>query len=96
MRTPKPYHKHIGKGKKAKGRGWYANIGPNKRPVRLASEEEGEAKAWERYYQIMADRQPVESDGLVLDLLERFLAHHAKKSAPATYRFYFYSITLRE
>ena len=81
MRQPKPYFKKS-------HRAWYANIGSNGRPVRLASEEEGEAKAWERYYQIMADRQPVKPDGLVVDLLERFLDHHHKNSKPATYQFY--------
>jgi integrase len=81
MRQPKPYFK-------ASHKAWYANIGSNKRPKRLASEAEGEAKAYERYYQIMADRQPVDSDTLVVELLDRFLDHHSKNSAPATYQFY--------
>jgi integrase len=81
MRQPKPYFK---KSHKA----WFANIGPNGRPVRLASQAEGEEKANERYYAKMAGRQPVDSDAPVVDLLERFLDHHEKESAPATYQFY--------
>ena len=40
----------------------------------------------------MADRQPVNSDGRVVDLLERFPDHHHQNSAPATYQFYLHSI----
>jgi hypothetical protein len=36
----------------------------------------------------MANRQPVNSDGRVVDLLERFLDYHHQNSAPATYQFY--------
>ena len=57
MRQPKPYFKKSHKG-------WYANIGPGKSPVRLASEEEGETLAWEKYHSHMANRQPVNGDCL--------------------------------
>jgi hypothetical protein len=38
VRLPKPYVKKS-------HRAWYANLGPNARPVRLASEGEGEKVA---------------------------------------------------
>jgi hypothetical protein len=63
MRQPKPCFKYS-------HRAWYANIGPSKRPVRLASEEEGEAKAYEKYHSLMAGRQPMGMDCRVTDLLE--------------------------
>jgi len=88
MRQPKPYHKHIGKGKNAKGRGWYANIGPNGRPVRLATEEEGETVAWNKYHSLMAGRQPIKVDCRVVDLFARFLEYHKLRSADATVDFY--------
>jgi hypothetical protein len=51
MRLLKPYFK---KSHKA----WYVNIGPpHGRPVRLASEAEGEKAAWEKYHALMASRQ---------------------------------------
>jgi len=79
MRAPKPYFKKS-------HNAWYANIGPDKRPVRLASEAEGEAKAYERYYQIMADRQPVAPDSPVVELLDRYLEHCHDDLAESTYR----------
>jgi integrase len=88
MRQPKPYHKHIGKGKNAKGRGWYANIGPNGRPVKLATEEEGETVAWDKYHSLMAGRQPVKADCRVVNLFARFLEYHKLRSADATVDFY--------
>ena len=77
MQAPKPYFKKP-------HRAWYANIGPNGRPVWLASEGDGEKAAWRKYHALMAERQPINSDGRVLDLLERFLDHHHKNSAPAS------------
>ena len=56
VRQPKPYFKKS-------HNAWYANIGPNGRPVRLASKTEGEDKAYEEYHAKMAGRQPVDSDG---------------------------------
>ena len=42
----------------------------------------------------MANRQPVQADGRVVDLLERFLEHHhLKDSADATYRFYAHALS---
>lgn len=79
MRTPKPYFK---KSHKA----WYVNL--NGRPVRLASEEEGEQVAWDRYYQLMAGKQPIADNNPVAAILDRFLDHHKTKSAPSTYQFY--------
>jgi hypothetical protein len=61
--TTKPYYKKS-------HRAWYPDIGPGKRPVRLASEEEGEEKAYEKYYAKMAGRQPVDHTTLVADLLD--------------------------
>jgi len=39
MRTPKPYYKKS-------SQAWNADVGPNGRPLRLASGEEAEAKAY--------------------------------------------------
>jgi len=64
MRQPKPYFK-------ATHHAWYANIGPGKRPVRLADEDEGEAAAWQKYHALMAGRQPLNGDCRVVDILER-------------------------
>jgi hypothetical protein len=80
MRQPKPYYK---KSHDA----WYANIGPNKRPVKLAEGTANEQAAWDKYHAQMAGRQPVAADCTVQDLTARFLAHHAN-SAPSTRRFY--------
>jgi integrase len=80
MRQPKPYFK---KSHDA----WYANIGPGKRPVKLAEGKANEEAAWDKYHAQMAGRQPVAADCTVQDLAARFLAHHAN-SAPSTLRFY--------
>ena len=56
-------------------------------PVRLATEEEGEEAAYAKYDALMAGKQPVTDDCLVIALLERFL-EHKKSKAPATYDFY--------
>lgn len=82
MRQPKPYYK---KSHDA----WYANIGPNKRPVKLEGDEKA---AWDQYHTLMAGRQPVSADCRVADLVTRFLAHH-EKSSPGTYRFYAVPLT---
>ena len=81
MRQPKPYFKQSHKG-------WYANIGPDKRPVRLASEEEGETLAWEKYHSHMANRQPVNGDCLVAALLDRYLDRKQPYWAQATCEFH--------
>jgi len=39
MRTPKPYYKKS-------YQAWYADVGPNGRPVRLAGGKEAEAKVY--------------------------------------------------
>ncbi len=80
MRQPKPYFK---KAKKA----WYANLGPNRRPVKLAEGEDNEKAAWEKYHILMAGRQPLENDPLIQDVFQRFLDHHVA-SAKRTYDFY--------
>ena len=86
MRTPKPHHKHIGKGWNAKGRGWYVNLGG--RTTHLATEEEGEEVAQIRYHGRMTGLQPVKMDAPVADLLDRFLDHHKSTSADSTCEFY--------
>jgi len=67
---------------------WHANIGANGRPSRLASKADGGEQAYGEYHAKMAGRQPVDNADPVLDLLECFVDHHARKSAPATYQFY--------
>ena len=79
MRRPQPYFKKS-------HHAWYYNV--NGRPVRLATEEEGEKAAWDKYHKLMAGRQPVADDDPVVTLLDRFLDHHKNKSADATYQFY--------
>lgn len=81
MRQPKPYYKKS-------HHAWFANIGPNKGPVRLASEADGEAKAYEKYHELMANRQPITSDWRVTDLLEKFLDTKHPGWKPPTYEFY--------
>jgi len=82
MRQPQPYYK-------ASHDSWYANIGPNKRPVKLAKGRANESAAWEEYHKQMAGRQPVSADWTVLDLAQRFLDHHKANSKPATVAYYF-------
>jgi integrase len=82
MRQPKPYFKKS-------HNAWYANIGPGKRPVRLAKGRENEAIAWEEYHKLMAGRQPASPNCTVVDLAQRFLDHHKSNSKPATVAFYF-------
>jgi integrase len=82
MRQPQPYFK-------ASHDAWYANIGPNKRPIKLAKGQANETLAWDEYHRQMAGRQPASPDCTVLDLAQRFLDHHKGKSAPATVTFYF-------
>ena len=86
MRQPKPYFKKT-------HHAWYANIGPNKRPLRLASEEEGEKVAWEKYHARMADRQPVTADCRVADLLDRYLGYVKEHKAPSTYNSACYALS---
>ena len=79
MRRPKPYYKKS-------HHAWYVNL--NKRPVRLASEEEGEEAAYIQYDKLMAGQQPIRDNAPVVAILERFLEHHQTKSAASTYQFY--------
>jgi integrase len=79
MRQPQPYLKKT-------HRAWYANIGPAKRPLRLASEEEGEQVAWQKYHTQMSSRQPVRADATVASLLDRYLEHCHQNLADSTYR----------
>jgi hypothetical protein len=79
MRRPEPYYKKS-------HHAWYCNA--NGRPVRLATEEEGEEAAWTKYDNLMASRQPIRQDCPVAGLLDRFLEHHKAKSAGTTYQFY--------
>ena len=79
MRRPKPYYKKS-------HHAWYVNI--HGRPIRLASEAEGEEAAYTQYDKLMAGSQPIAHDTPVVDLLDRFLEHHQSESADATYQFY--------
>jgi len=78
MRQPKPYYKESHKA-------WYANIGPGKRPVRLAPEEEGEKVAWDKYHALMAGRQPMSADCRAVEILDRYLEHCHLNLAESTY-----------
>ena len=78
MREPKPYFKQ-------QNRAWYANLGPNRRPVRLASESEGEQVAWKKYHEIMAGRQPTRDAGRVPTLIDDYLDYCQRHNAPSTY-----------
>jgi len=82
MRQPKPYFKKS-------HNAWYANIGPGKRPVRLARGRENEAAAYDEYHKLMAGRQPTSPDCTVVDLAQRFLDYHKSNSKPRTVEFYF-------
>jgi hypothetical protein len=46
-------------------RAWNANTGPGKYPLRLATEEEGEQVAWDKYHAQMSGRQPVQAGATV-------------------------------
>ena len=52
MRRPKPYFK-------SSHNAWYANIGPNRRPLKLAEGRDNEKAAWSKYDILMAGRQPL-------------------------------------
>ncbi|MGA2066821.1 MAG: hypothetical protein ABSG86_17725, partial [Thermoguttaceae bacterium] len=80
MRQPKPYFKKT-------HHAWFANIGPGKRPVRLAEQEEGETKAYEKYHSIMSGRQPMNA-GRAADLMDQFLEAKQPNWKPRTYEFY--------
>jgi integrase len=82
MRRPRPYYK-------ASHNSWYANIGPNRRPVKLAEGQKNEKAAWEKYDLLMAGRQPLDGDWLVVDLVQKFTDWHKTNSADRTYDFYF-------
>lgn len=79
MRQPKPYYKKS-------HHAWYANIGAGKRPVRLASEDEGEQVAWDKYHAQMASRQPAGADSPAADLLDRYLEWCKREKADSTYQ----------
>jgi integrase/recombinase XerC len=78
MRQPQPYYKQS-------HRAWYANIGPNKNSVRLASEEDGEQAAWDKYHDLMAGRQPLTDNSTVGSVLDRFAGHCQRNLAAGTY-----------
>ena len=79
MRQPKPYYKKT-------HNAWYANIGPDKRPVRLASREEGEQVAWDKYHEKIAGRQATRPDTPVVSLLDTCLEHCKLNKADSTYQ----------
>lgn len=79
MRHPKPYLKKS-------HHAWCYN--QNGRPIRLCNEAEGEQVAWDKYYAIMAGRQPLWDDCRVFDLKERFINHLANNRSQRTYEFY--------
>ena len=81
MRQPKPYFKK-------QRNAWYANIGPNHRPVKLAEGKGSEKAAWDKYHILMAGRQPLGDDPLIKPLVQQFLDHHFSKSSCRTYEFY--------
>jgi hypothetical protein len=80
-RQPKPYFKKS-------NNAWYANIGPNKRPVKLAEGMASEQAAFDKYHAQMAGRQPLANDCTVQNLTARLLAHLVSSKAPSTRRFY--------
>jgi hypothetical protein len=84
MRRPKPYYKKS-------HRAWYVNL--NGRPKRLASEEEGEKAAWDKYDTLMAGRQPAGSNLRVGEVVQWYLDHHTNHSAPRTREFYTHALT---
>jgi hypothetical protein len=53
MRRPKPYYKKS-------HAAWHVDI--NKKLIRLASQEEGEAATYHKYDKIMAGKQPINDD----------------------------------
>ena len=69
MRRPKPYYK-------TSHNSWYANIGPNRRPVKLAEGKDNEKAAWTKYDILMAGRQLVNGDSLVVDLVQKLIDCH--------------------
>lgn len=81
MKQPRPYLKKS-------HRAWFANIGPGKRPVRLASQEEGESKAYDKYHSLMAGCQPLTPDCRVCEMMDRFLDAKQPNWKPPTYQFY--------
>jgi len=81
MRQPKPYFKK-------QRNAWYANIGPNHRPVKLAEGKGSEKTAWDKYHILMAGRQPLGDDPLIKPLVQQFVDHHFSKSSRRTYEFY--------
>ena len=82
MRQPRPYFKTA-------RNAWYANLGPKRRPVKLAVGRENEKAAWQKYHILMAGRQPLTNDCFLVDLVQRFVDHHHKNSSKRTYEFYF-------
>jgi integrase len=86
MRQPKPYFKKS-------HQSWYANIGANKAPVKLAEGRGNETAAWDKYHSLMTDRQPVSADCRVGDLLDRYLDHLKRNRSDATYQYALSALT---
>ena len=82
MRRPKPYFK-------SSHNAWNANIGPNRRPLKLAEGRDNEEAAWSKYDVLMAGRQPLNGDCRVVDLVQKFVDWHRHNSSQRTYDFYF-------
>jgi integrase len=76
MRQPQPYYKKT-------RHAWYANIGPNKRPVKLGTEE---GAAEKKYHALVPHRQPVGTDSTIGELPDRYLDHCKRNRAESTYQ----------
>ncbi|MEM8669443.1 MAG: tyrosine-type recombinase/integrase [Planctomycetota bacterium] len=73
-RQPKPFFR---RSKKA----WYLQIG--KRQISLGKNED---EAWKKYYQIMAENEPIRETATVEMLFERYLDWVESNRRPATYK----------
>ena len=76
MSRPKPNFK-------ASHNAWYANLGPNRRPVELAEGPDSEQAALTKYDLLMAGRQPLHADCRVVDFVQRSVDWHGGKLFPA-------------
>jgi hypothetical protein len=78
--SPEPYFKES-------HHAWYVDI--HGRPVRLASEEEGEEAAYTQYDKLMAGQQPIKDHAYapVVAILKCSLDYHQSKSAARTHQF---------
>lgn len=76
MRQPKPFFR-----KQTKS--WYVQLG--KQQVNLGSDRE---KAWEKYCELMAGRQVLETTNTVATVILQFLAWNKKNNRASTHAFY--------